>query len=117
MSIASLMESTCTIQSATIGDDGAGGESITWSNLVTGVACTTWQLKADERYEGVGNVVVTHKGVLPFGQTVTEKHRLTNVVGPDGTTIITTADIEGVDHDPGKQQSHVQVALKSVRTY
>ena len=121
MSLSTLMNATCTIQNpgSSVGD--SGGEEESWNNLATGVKCRVWQLKADEQYGskgkgGTSEVLVTHKGVLPYGQTVSEGHRLTSVVSADGTTLVSVADIEAVNPDAGAQQHHVEIWLKSVRT-
>ena len=116
MSFESLQNATCTIQSASSGQGDGGGEEEVWSNIATGVQCRVWQLNADEQFRGTGEILVTHKGTLPYGQTVSEGHRLTSVVSADGTTLISVADIEAVNPDAGAQQHHVEVMLKSVRT-
>ena len=108
---------TCTIQRATLLLNGIGEEGLTWANLATSVRCLFYRPKGVENVTVGGPIPLTHRLMLPYGQDVTEKDRITSIVSEDGTTLATEAAILFVAYDPSSQQHHVECDLHEVRTF
>ena len=110
-------EHTCTIERPTVGLNAIGEQEETWAAIATGVACRMYRAAGSDEFTQGGPVTGTHKIMLPFGQDVTEKDRITSVVSRYGTTLATEASILFVNADPSGQGHHVEVELHEVRTY
>lgn len=124
MSIQSLLVHSCTIQRRNAGVNDSGEDDGTYSDLATGVACRLSQLSERETAGSAAGAatmgasvagVVTHKMFMEYGQDITEKDRVADVVNQNGTTIMSLGEVEGVNRDPGGMQSHVEVLVREVR--
>lgn len=111
-----LFDYTCTIRRATKEATKSGEDRHTWSDNQTGVECRLWRMSSKERFDQALDELVSHRLYFAYGTDVLQADQIADVVGPDGTTLITLADIEGVNVDPGGQQHHVEVDLIEVKT-
>lgn len=122
MSVETLLNMSCTIGRATVSRKKAGEEFHDWDNQPSGfpnigVQCRLQVLAGKERFRSAEDVMITHKLFLAYGEDVTERDRITNVLSQEGTTLITRADIEHVNHDPGGMLNHTEIRLREVRTF
>lgn len=111
-----LFDCICTIRRASREATKSGEDRLTWSDNQTSVECRLWRMSAKERYDQALDELVSHRLYFAYGTDVLQADQIADVVGPDGTTLITLADIEGVNVDPGLQQHHVEVSLIEVKT-
>lgn len=116
MSVASLLNMTCTIRRKATATNASGEDSGAFSNHATGVRCRFSQLSGKEQYDPSVATVVMAKLFLQYGQDIDEDDEIASVVNEDGTTIVTSALVEVVNRDPGGQRSHVEAGLREVRT-
>jgi head-tail adaptor len=93
-----LLPDTCTIQSATAGQDAIGQPTRTWANRAIGVACRLGQRSERERWAGerpaaVGDWVLTvaHDQVIERSDRVIVGSRTFEVVGVNTGTSWETA--------------------------
>lgn len=115
--IGSLLTQRCAIARA-VETTSAAGEPVrtVWQRIAENVPCRAWMLSAKEMFEQAQGVTIKARVYLRYGQDVRETDRIENLVGEDGTVLITIGDIEGVNRDPGAKQSHVEIELNTVRT-
>mgnify|MGYP001584267715 FL=1 len=118
MSLEMHLVMRCTIARAGVETLDSGEQKKQWNNVwATNVPCFVWQLSGKERAESALDTVISHRAIMEYGRDVTEKDRILNVVDAGGQTLITQADIDFVDHNPGGQRSHVELNLREVKTY
>ena len=72
-------------------------------------------LSASEREVVDNAVLASHKLFIPYGTTITNGDRITSIVSNTGATLVTQAEVESINKDPGTRQSHGEVKLKEVR--
>ncbi len=108
-------DATCTIKRATLSLDPAGDEKHEFAALATGVPCRFYRPKGKDAFSTDGPQAATHRLWLPFGQDVTEKDIITDIVADTGATLATQAFIAFHDADPANQQHHVELDLNEVR--
>ena len=106
---------TCTIRRRASGTNDSGEDNGAFSDLATSVPCRLSQLSGKEQYESSVQGVVTHKLFFTYGQDITARDQIANIVNSDGTTLVSAAVVEMVYADPGGMQSHVEVWLREVR--
>ena len=88
-----LLPDTCTIQSATVGQDAIGQPTRTWANRATGVAC-----RLGQRSERDWVLTVAHDQVIERSDQVIVGSRTFEVVGANtGTSWETATRIDLVE--------------------
>ena len=115
MSVDSLLNSTCTIQTNDATVDAYGHTENSYSDSQTLVPCRLAQLSAKERMETDNAVVASHKLFLQHSITIANDDKITSIVGPDGVTLASAAEVETINQNPGTRQSHKEAWLKEVR--
>ena len=108
---------TCTIRRSSRALDAAGESIDSMSDLATGVACRFYRPDAKELVATGGQVVVTHRLMLPYGQDVHEKDVVTAITDNQGTVLASEAAVNGVYRDPAGQRHHMECDLTEVRTF
>lgn len=104
MSLAGLLDKTCTIRRVTRTNTGPEpGE--TWADSATGVPCRISMLRAFEVAQMHNAMAVTHRLYLPYGTDITNDDRV--IIDGD------TWHVEMVNGDPGSRQHHVEALIKA----
>lgn len=110
---------TCDLQEFILAEDDLNEATREWANYATGVPCRAYNVAGGYAETGGESekFISSWRAMLPYGQTVTEANRIANVRDKRGTTLITSASIHLVNHDPGAQMHHKELVLTEVRTH
>lgn len=109
----------CDIQESFLQDSDFGEPVQYWQTIASSVPCRVYNVAGGYVETGAESetIATTWKAMLPYAQTCTESHRIANVTDRRGTTLLSSALISLVNHDPGGQFHHKEAWLTEVRTH
>ena len=109
----------CDLQEEVITDSDFGEPGSSWSTFDGDVPCRAYREGGGyaETKSEPEKFIQGWKLMLPYGRTVTISNRIANVRDKRGTTLISTAAIKDINHDPGGQFHHQELWLSEVKTH